>query len=185
MSKSKMKTSTSNQEPAISKPLPAKPASGSQPVNTQLLAFDNAMTLFHKRDFQGALPGFDEAAKGGDVSIAHTAQLHANMCRQRLERESPQLKTSEDNYAFGIALANRRELTGAEKYLQRALQLAPRADHILYSLALVKGLQGDLAAAAGYLTQAIEIQPGNRSTARTDPDFHELLRHQPIRELVF
>jgi len=181
MSKSKNKNSTSNEEFPISKPTPAKAA----PANNQLNAFDRAMKLFHKRDFQGALPGFDEAAKGSDVSIAHAAQLHSNMCRQRLERESPQLKTSEDNYAFGLALANRRELTGAERYLLRALQLAPRADHVLYSLALVKGLQGDMHAAAGYLSQSIEIQPSNRATARTDPDFHELLRHQPIREIVF
>lgn len=186
MSKSKTSNSTSNQETPISKSTPAKAATaGSSPVANQLVAFDKAMKLFHKRDFQGALPSFDEASKGGDVSIAHAAQLHANMCRQRLERDSPQLKTSEDNYAFGVALANRRELTGAERYLLRALQLAPRADHILYSLALVKGLQGDMHAAAGYLAQSIEIQPANRSTARTDPDFHELLRHQPIREIVF
>lgn len=181
MSKSKTKNSTNNQEPPISKSTPAKAA----PSNSQLIAFDKAMKLFHKRDFQGALPGFEEAGKGSDVSIAHAAHLHANMCRQRLERESPLLKTSEDNYAFGVALANRRELNGAEKYLQRALQLAPRADHILYSMALVKGLQGDMQAAAGFLSQAIEIQPSNRSTARSDPDFHDLLRHQPIRELVF
>ena len=176
-----MTKSTSNQETPISKHTPAK----APPVNQQLNAFDKAMKLFHKREFQGALPAFDEAGKGSDLSIAHAARLHANMCRQRLERESPQLKTSEDNYAFGLALANRRELTGAEKYLLRALQLAPRADHVLYSLALVKGLQGDMQAAAGYLAQAIEIQPSNRSTARTDPDFHELLRQQPIREIVF
>jgi hypothetical protein len=46
-------------------------------------------------------------------------------------------------------------------------------------------LQGDLAAAAGFLSRAIEIQPANRSTARTDPDFRELLHYQPIREIVF
>jgi len=186
MSKSKSNNSAGKQERPISKSTPAKAGSAaSAPVPNQLTAFDKAMKLFHKRDFQGALPGFDEAAKGADVSIAHAAQLHANMCRQRLERDSPQLKTSEDNYAFGLALANRRELNGAERYLLRALQLAPRADHVLYSLALVKGLQGDMQAAAGFLAQAIEIQPSNRSTAKTDPDFHELLRHQPIREIVF
>ena len=185
MSKSKTRSSTNNQEPPISKSNSAKPAPSGHPAASQLITFDKAMKLFHKRDFQGALPGFEEAGKGSDLSIAHTARLHANMCRQRLERESPQLKTSEDNYAFGMALASRREMTGAEKYLRRALQLAPKADHILYSLALVKGLQGDMQTAAGFLAQAIEIQPSNRSTARTDPDFHDLLRHQPIRELVF
>ena len=181
MSKSKTNNSTGNQEIPISKSNPAKAGSS----DNQLTAFDKAMKLFHKREFQAALPLFDEAGGGADVSVAHAAQLHARMCRQRLEKDSPQLKTSEDNYAYGVALASRRELHGAEIYLQRALQLAPRADHILYSLALVKGLQGDLSASAGFLSRAIEIQPSNRSTARTDPDFHELLHHQLIRELVF
>jgi len=181
MSKSKSKSSTGNEETPISK---ANPVKAGSPDN-QLTSFDKAMKLFHKRDFEEALPLFDEAAKGNDVSIAHTAQLHARMCRQRLERDSPQLKTSEDNYAYGLALANRREYQGAELYLQRALQLSPRGDHILYTLALVKGMQGDIPGAAGFLARAIEIQPANRSTAKTDPDFHELLQYQPIRELVF
>ena len=181
MSKSKTKQSTRNPETPISKSTAAKASTS----GSQLTAFDKAMKLFHQRAFQDALPMFDDAAKGSDVSIAHAAQLHARMCRQRLEKDGPQLKTSEDNYAFGLALANRRELMGAEQYLLRALQLAPKADHVLYTLALVKGLQGDIPSAVGYLGRAIEIQPSNRSTARTDPDFHELLHHQPIRELVF
>lgn len=180
MSKSKTKDSTSHEESPISKTPPAKATAG----ETQLQSFDKAMKLFHQREFQSALPFFEEAGKGSDVSIAHTAQMHASMCRQRLEKESPQLRTSEDNYAYGLALTNRRELTGAEKYLHRALQLAPRGDHILYTLALVKGLQGDIPAATGFLARAIELQPSNRSTARTDPDFHDLLHHQPIRDLV-
>ncbi len=181
MSKSKNNNSTGNQETPISKSNSANAGTG----DNQLTAFDKAMKLFHKRDFHGALPLFESAAKGPDVSIAHTAQLHARMCRQRTEKESPQLKTSEDNYAFGLALAARREFAGAEQYLQRALQLAPRADHVLYSLSLVKGLQGDILASASLLARAIEIQPANRTTARTDPEFHELLHHQPIRDLVF
>lgn len=181
MSKSKQKTSTDKQESAIPKSNPAKPGS----TENQLSAFEKAMKHFHKRDFQGALPFFETAGQGADVSVAHAAQLHARMCRQRLENDAPQLKTSEDNYAYGLALTNRRELNGAESYLNRALQMAPKADHVLYTLALVKGLQGDVPAAAGYLARAIEIQPSNRGTVRTDPDFHELLRHPAIRELVF
>lgn len=181
MSKSKNKSSTDTTE---SPALKASSAKGGSSGN-QLSAFEHAMTLFHTRDFRGALPLFDDASKGSDITISHTAQMHARMCRQRLETETPQLKTSEDNYAFGLALAHRRELTGAEQYLLKALQLAPKADHVLYTLALVKGLQGDVPSAAGFLSRAIEIQPSNRTVARTDPEFHELLHHQPIRDLVF
>lgn len=181
MSKSKNKTSTGSAESSSPKPKLA----GASVSASQLATFDQAMKHFHERDFRGALALFSDAEHGSDVTIAHTAQLHARMCRQRLERDAPQLSSSEDNYAYGVSLAHRRELTGAEQYLQRALQLAPRADHVLYSLALVKGLQGDIPSAAGFLARAIEIQPATRATVRTDPEFHELLHHQPIRDLVY
>src|SRR5258708_17353539 len=131
---------------------------------TQFSAFDKAMKLFHKRDFEQALPLFDRASEGADLSMAHAAKLHATMCRQRMEKQGPQLKTAEDNYAYGLALTSRRELTGAEQYFHKALEMAPRADYILYSLALVKGLQGDFPSAAAFLHRAVEIQPKNRST---------------------
>jgi tetratricopeptide (TPR) repeat protein len=178
MSKSKTKSSTASQD------APGGKGTAGTAVN-QLSAFDEGMKLFHQRDFQGALAHFDIAGEGSDVTVAHTAKLHARMCRQRLETDRPQLNSSEDNYAYGLSLAHRRELSGAEQYLQRALQLAPRADHVLYTLALVKGLQGDIPSAAAFLSRAIEIQPGTRTTARTDPEFHELLHHQPIRDLVY
>jgi tetratricopeptide (TPR) repeat protein len=158
------------------------PASGT--VESQLAIFDRAMKLFHQRAFREALPLFAQASTGEDNAIAHTAQLHGLMCKQRLEREGPEFSTAEDNYAYGLALANRRELAGAEQYLKKALALSPKADYALYTLAMVKGLQGDIAAAAGHLARAIELQPSNRNSARTDPDFHDLLRHPQIRELV-
>ena len=181
MPKSNPKKSTSKPPAAAAKQSAAKADTSAG----QLTAFDKAMKLFHKREFQAALALFDEATKGTDVTIAHAAQLHLRMCRQRLGTDAPQLKTAEDFYAFGLALTSRREYGLAEQNLQRALQMTPKADHVLYSLALVKGLQGDIPAAAGYLERAIGIQPSNRSTARTDPDFHELLQHQQIRELVY
>ena len=39
--------------------------------------------------------------------------------------------------------------------------------------------------AAESLAKAIEIQPGNRKAARSDSDFHEVLQHSPVRELVY
>ncbi len=180
MSKSKTNSSTGNQEKAISKTSTAKATA----ADTQMTAFDKAMTLFHKREFKAALPLFETAEKGVDVSISQAARMHASMCRQRLERDAPRFQTAEDNYAYGLALANRRDLAAAERYLNQALQLAPRADHVLYTLALVKGLQGDIPAAAMHLAKSIEIQPANRASARTDSDFHDLLQHQAIRDLV-
>ena len=59
MSKSKTINSTGNQETPISKSNPAKAGS----PDNQLTSFEKAMKLFHKREFQPALPLFDEAGK--------------------------------------------------------------------------------------------------------------------------
>lgn len=178
MPKSTSNHSTGKKEPAISKTSPSKPA------DNQLNAFEKATKLFHKRDFASALPLFEEAAKGADVAVGQSAQMHARMCHQRMDKSTPKLSTAEDYYAYAVSLVSRRELSAAEQQLKKALQLAPRADYALYTMALVKGLQGDVSTSAGLLAQAIELQPSNRSAARHDPDFQELLHHTAIRELV-
>jgi tetratricopeptide (TPR) repeat protein len=157
--------------PARSKESPISKSTSPKisPATLQLANLEKAMKAFHKRDFESALPQFEEAAKGPEVSVSHTAALHARMCRQRMETHKPTLKTAEDNYAYGLTFINRREFAEAEPFLKKALSLSPKADHILYALAL---------------SRAIEIAPNNRSAARNDPDFQELLRQSPLREIV-
>jgi tetratricopeptide (TPR) repeat protein len=179
MPKSTPVKATAKKEPVISKSSPPKV------VDHQLNAFEKAMKLFHKRSFDGALPLFEEAAKGADVAMSQAARMHIRMCEQRLVKTTPKLTSAEDYCAYGVSLISRRELDTAEQQLKKALQLAPRADYVLYSMALAKGLQGDIAAAASFLAKAIEIQPGNKSAARNDPDFRELLDHAAIRGLVY
>lgn len=178
MPKSTSNHSTGKKEPAISKTSPSKP------VDNQLNVFEKATKLFHKRDFAAALPLFEEAAKGADVAVAQSAQMHLRMCQQRMDKSAPKLSSAEDYYAYAVSLVGRRELATAEQQLKKALQLAPKADYALYTLALVKGLQGDISSSAGLLAQAIDLQPSNRSSARHDPDFQELLHHAAIRDLV-
>jgi tetratricopeptide (TPR) repeat protein len=151
-----------------------------------LVAFEEAMQLFHRREFAAAMPLFSQASQGPSLDVAQTAQMHARMCQQRLgAAQPPPLISAEDHYAYGLAMTNQRKLADAEKSLAKAAALEPRADHIHYALALARGLQGDYRGAAESLARAIEIQPGNRAAARTDADFHEVLQHSPVRELVY
>ena len=173
----------------MSKPGPSKNTPAKAPAkvaNPQLVAFEEAMQLFHRREFAAAKPLFEQASQGPSLDIGQTAQLHARMCQQRLgASQPPPLVSAEDYYTYGLALTNQRKLADAEKALAKAATLEPRADHIHYALALARGLQGDYRGAADSLSRAIEIQPGNRAAARTDADFHEVLQHSPIREQVY
>ncbi len=173
----------------MSKPGPSKNAPAQTPakvVDPQLAAFEEAMQLFHRREFAAAMPLFSQAGQGPNLDVGQTAQMHARMCQQRLgASQQPTLVSAEDYYTYGLALTNQRKYPEAEKSLAKAATLAPRADHIHYALALARGLQGDYRGAAESLSRAIEIQPGNRAAARADADFHEVLQHSPVRELVY
>lgn len=172
----------------MSKSGPSKATAAKTPakaIDPQLAAFEEAMQIFHRRDFVAALPLFEKASQGPTKDLGQAAQLHARMCQQRLSAARPPLQSAEDYYAHGLGLTNRRNLPEAEAALAKALTLAPRADHIHYALALAKGLQGNYRGAAESLAKAIEIQPGNRKAARFDSDFREVLQHSPVRELVY
>lgn len=173
----------------MSKTGPGKkaPADGrTKAIDPQMAAFEQAVQLFHNREFAAAMPLFTEAAKGSNLDIGQAAQLHVRMCQQRLgAMTQPSLASAEDYYTYGLALTNQRKLAEAEKALQTAAGLAPAADHIHYALALARGLQANYRGAAESLSRAIELQPSNRVAARADADFHEALKHSPLRELVY
>jgi tetratricopeptide (TPR) repeat protein len=153
-------------------------------VRQQSESFDRAVRLFHAGKFQDAVLIFEQVATGPVREVAHAASLHARMCRRRIEVPHLELKTPDDHYNYAIALINQRNLAPAEAHLREALGQAPDADHLYYALALCRGLGGDLNGAWSNLKRAIVLQPRNAVLARNDPDFAELARQSPLRELL-
>lgn len=152
---------------------------------SQLELFESAIRHFHAREFSAAKSLFEQAAAGEQREVAHAARQHLKMCEQRLAVESPELRTAEDHYHYGITLISSRKLKEARAILSRAIEMAPRADHIQYAMGICLGLSGDLENAARHIEASIRLEPKNRTIARTDPDFLEFGRHSPVRELVF
>lgn len=150
----------------------------------QTEAFEKAMRLFHARDYAGAMAAFEKAAAGPVPAMSHTARLHAKMCVQRMSQAQPKLETAEDRYNYAVGLINLRRLGEAEEHLQKALETHPQGDHLHYALALTRGLQGDFEGAHRHMKRAIDLQPRNRTLARNDPDFTELIQRGWLRELL-
>ena len=78
-----------------------------------------------------------------------------------------------------------RNVGEARAHLEKAIQLAPGAEHIHYALALALGLSGDFAGAHENLRIAIELEPRNRMIARQDADFAPLAHQSNIRALLY
>ena len=141
------------------------------------------MQLFHQRDFRRALPLFEQAAEGPVMGMVHSARTHLRMCESRLANSDPSSRDSEQNYHFGIAQVNLRNFAAAVAALEASVKQR-ETDYAQYALAVALGNLGKVDQAVPHLRRAIQMQPRNRTAALTDPDFHELAKHQPIRDLL-
>lgn len=169
----------SNQGAAAPAPAPLTSAAG------QAQLFERAVAAFHRRNYSDAIALFQRAASGENREMAHSARQHADMCQRQLLAAAAVPRTAEELYNYAIALINDRKLTDAEKYLRQALIESPNGDHLLYALALCRGLSGDLEQAYNHLKRAIDIDARNRVTARNDPDFSEIGQTSPLAELLY
>lgn len=143
------------------------------------------MRLFHARQLPAARQLFETAAAGPELDVAQRARLHIAMCDRRLQQETVELQSAEDYYNYGVALMNTRKLAEARQNLEKALSMAPHADHVHYALALAQALGGDLETARGHLERAIELEPRNRLIARQDADFASVARHPMFDALLY
>lgn len=158
-----------------------------QPANAQnqLSIFESAMKLFHARNLQDARELFHLAGQGPQPDVANRARLHVSMCDRRLQQATVNLGSAEEYYNYGIAVLNTRNATEARGHLEKALQMSPGADHILYALALAQAMGGDFPAAYENLRRAIELEPRNRILARQEADFAHLASQPPFDSLLY
>ena len=128
---------------------------------------------------------FQQASQGPSIDFSHVARLHAKMCEQRLKKDHAPLETPDDKYNYAVSLLNQKaNLEDAEKHLRAAVEAKYSADHFHYALALCLGLRGDYAGSSQHLARAIALAPNNRTIARNDPDFREILQSPAMRALL-
>jgi len=146
--------------------------------------FEEAVRLFHAQKFDRAEALFQRALEGPNRTLAHHAQVHAQICAKRLHPPAVSLKTADDHYNYAVTLINARKLQEAAAHLETALHLAPQGDHIHYAMAAAQALQGNPQGAYERLKTAIDLQPRNRILARGDADFAGILEYPPLASLL-
>ena len=173
------------------KPAPTKKPPPPPPSPAQILAeklqqlYEEAIRLFYSQKYDRANALFQKIMQGPDRTLAHHAQVHANICAARLQRQPEvHLRTVDDHYNYAVTMMNIRKLEEASQHLETALRLAPQADHIHYALAATQALRGNPEGAYQRLKTAIELEPGNRQRARADTDFLGIMGYPPVVALL-
>ena len=154
-------------------------------AEAQLRRYEEAYRLFRSQNFAQAKTAFELAIDGPQRELTHNARLHISMCERRMQSAPAEFPTAEENYNYGIARLNTRELPAARRYFDAALSLQPNGDHIYYGLALCCGLGGDLQGCYENLKRAIDLQPKNRLIARQDQDFNTIVQHPVFHQLLY
>ena len=165
----------------VAKPAPAPPPHS---ADKQRQYYEEAVRLFQTHKFERAATMFQKALEGPNRALAHHAQVHSQICQQRLRPPEVTLKTADDHYNYAVSLMNARRLPEAAEHLEKALNLAPRADHLHYALAATEALRGNPQGAYERLKRAIDLQPRNRILARSDADFAGVLEYPPMASLL-
>ncbi len=172
---------------------PAATSKADNPIGgpeRQLQALERAMQFFHKRQFREARDAFAFVIDGPQKEVSHNAKMHMNMCERRMASMAASPQTHEEYYNNAIERLNARDLDGARKHLDCAMDMVRKdgnaaTDHLYYALALCASLSGDADGAYKSLKQAIDLNPRNRAAARQDSDLAQIAQQPAIYELLY
>jgi tetratricopeptide (TPR) repeat protein len=150
-------------------------------------AYEAAIKLMHAEQFDKAIRCFETliSEHPEEPEIQERAKVLLHACEKKIhDKARTVLRSAEDYYNVGIADLNNRQLQAAVEHLEHALKLTPKADHILYALAVSNALRGDRDQALNYLRQSIDHRPENRFMAARDADFESLQEDADFKQLV-
>lgn len=147
--------------------------------------YDTAIRFLHEQKFERAKALLEKVMNSQVLELADRARVHYKAVLQRLERGGVNLKTGEDYYNMGVALANSGRWDDSEQHLSKAIKMMPQAGYAYYALAGVLSMKGDIEGALANLKTAIDLDARNRFLARSDQDFNALMEDPRFADLVY
>jgi tetratricopeptide (TPR) repeat protein len=170
-------------------PPPVHPPAPERRPSPAMEAFERAMKVLGKRDFDKARQLFDAliASHPAESELVERARSYRVLCTRELDRgkKAPFKPHGFDELLnHGIYLHNRGEYPEALACFQKASQLKPDNEHVLYCVAASSARAGDAEAALTALRGAIALSPAARAQARSDSDFDSLRGQAAFAALV-
>ena len=164
----------------------AKPALNQDPKFQQVVQnYEAGLRAMQERKFERAKSLFEKVVVGLSKELADRARVHLNICNQNLNRTSSSFKSPEEHYDYAVSLTNMGDYENARANLDKLSKQYPKADYVLYGMAVLDALQGRAMDAMKHLDDAIRLNPANRIQARNDSDFQTLFDDPRFTELLY
>ena len=189
IAKKRVKAKPLGRLPMIVSKAPPQPEPPRRQVTSGALrAFEQAVKVFNRRQFEDAKAMFEtvQLKYPGDLEIVARAQMYIQVCKQKMEQETKSAapRNAEELYDHGVFALNIGDFSQARVFFEKALRLHPDAPHLLYSLAATHAQTGSHEEALNYLKRSIQVQPRFRAQAYNDADFSGLRDNRQFLELI-
>ena len=171
---------------AVKTPLPPRKLTAEEIAHRHSMErYASGLQAFNQNQLSKARSIFEKLTEDPARELAERARVYLHVCEQRLSHSTLQLKTPEELYNHAVGLCNEGNAEEAELYLQKALKLAPKSDHIYYLLATTHAMRDNVDGALENLSKAIELSERSRFQAQNDSDFANLLEDPRFTELLY
>jgi len=148
-------------------------------------AYELGLRALQERKFEKAKGHLQKALSGPNKSLVDRAQVHILTCEKHLETPTLQFKTAEERYDYAVSLINTGDYVTAREHLDKLLKQNPKAEFVLYGLAALHCLTGQVEESLKMLDEAIHAKPALRFQARNDTDFQNLAEDPRFTELLY
>jgi tetratricopeptide (TPR) repeat protein len=164
-----------------------KSSIGDDPRVTQALQnYEAGLRALQEHKFEKAKPLFQKVLAGASKEFTDRASIHLSICNQHLERSTTQqFKSVEEHYDYTVSLMNVGDYVTAREHIEKLLKQSPKTDFVVYGLAALDCLTGQVEDALKHLDEALHLNSSLRYQARNDSDFHNLAEDPRFTELLY
>ena len=170
----------------MAQPAAGQDGSAGQDADLRALAvYERAVKALQRRRYAQAATHFRRVIDDfpDEPEIHERSRRYLAVC-ERASQPAPTPETVEDRLFAATLALNSGSQDEALQHLDACVQVRPDSDHVQYMLAVARADAGDLAAAAGHLLRAIELNSDNRFLARSEPSFHRLRDDDAVQKAL-
>jgi tetratricopeptide (TPR) repeat protein len=150
-----------------------------------LTQYEGAIKLVYAGKFDKAHEIFTKLLPDAPADIAPSIRMYIATCDAEGAKGAATFSNPEERYDYAISLLNHGHYEDAREHFEAILKGNRNADYAFYGMALLAAMTCDSPRCIEHLTEAIRLNPQNRTQARLDSDFESVADDPSFTELLY
>jgi len=152
---------------------------------TSIGLYEKALKLMYAGKYTEAHTAFNAMLATAPQEFGDRIRMYIATCVGQIHDGTTNFQTHEERYDYAISLLNMGLYVDAQKNLEAIRAADQTADYAFYGLALLASMTGDSESCIKHLSEAIRLNPQNRTQARLDSDFDGVSDDPRFTDLLY